>query len=195
MLLNVAMLALCFANPTPAVQTLDAADTLRIERSRGALSIEGWDQLKVEISVAGPDAGAVKAERRGEEIVITTDVPSHDRRKVELTYNIKVPRDSKIVIERAEGGVYIRNIVGDIDAAVHHGQITLSVPEAATYKIEAHAKFGNVYSDFEGDDKRHHLFRHDFTGGADSAAHKLKLQVDYGDIVMMKEAGSKKAGK
>jgi hypothetical protein len=192
MLLNVFALALCFANPTPATQTLDAAGTLRIERPRGELNIEGWDQPKVEISVIGTDAGAGKAERRGDEIVISTNIPPHDRRKADvthngLTYTIKVPRDSKIVIDRGEGGVYLRNIAGDIDATVHHGQVTLSVPEGAAYKITARSRFGNVYSDLGGDDKRRHLFSHTFTGGADSAAHKLDLRVDYGDVVMMKD--------
>jgi hypothetical protein len=187
MLLNAAVLALCFANPTPATQTLDATGTLRIERSLGEVNIEGWDQPKVEISVIGRDAGAVKAERRGDEVVITTNIPPHDRREADLTYNIKVPRESKLVIDRADGGVYVRNIAGDIDAVVHHGQLTLSVPEGAAYKMDAHAKFGDVYSDFEGNDKRRHLFSHMFTGGADSAEHKLDLRVDHGDVVIVKE--------
>lgn len=188
MLLNVAWMALCFANPlptTPAVtQTLDAAGTVRIEHSRGELSVEGWDRPKVEVSIIGRDSGDVKAERRGDEIVISTGNPPHDRRKTDLTYNIKVPRDSRVVIDRADGGVYLTNIAGDIDAGVHHGQITLSVPGGGAYKIEAHSKFGSVYSDFEGNDKRRHLFSHTFTGGTNSAAHKLDLRVDFGDIVI-----------
>lgn len=177
---------LCCAGVRLAAETLDAAGTIHLDHPRGQVYIEAWEQGKVEITVAGPDAGNVKSERHGDEIVISTQIPVHAKRNWELTYTIKAPRDSKIVVDRGVGGVYVNGIAGDIDASVRHGQITLGVPENSEYKVEAHAKLGDVYSELKGEDKRRHLFNHDFAGGADNAAHKLNLRDDCGDIVIQK---------
>jgi Putative adhesin len=193
--LNVLFFTLCLTNPAPATESFDAARTIRIDQPKGEVNIEGWDQPKIEIGVIGAQAGDVKSERRGDEVVVTTNIPSRERRNAGLTYSIKVPRDSKIVIDRGDGGVYVTGVAGDIEASVHHGQITVNVPENAVYNIDAHTKFGSVYSDLAGDDKRRYLFRHDFSGGADSAAHKLQLRVGYGDIVIMKTYSRPKDGK
>lgn len=177
---------LCSSGVRLAAETLDAAGTIHLDHPRGQVYIEAWEQAKVEISVIGSEADHVKSERRGDEIVISTQVPAHVKGNWELTYTIKAPRDSKIVIDRGVGGVYVTGIAGDIDASVRHGQITLGVPGSAEYKVEAHAKLGDVYSELKGEDKRRHLFNHDFSGGADNAAHKLNLRDDCGDIVIQK---------
>jgi hypothetical protein len=181
------------SKPTASVsstETLPAAGTVRVEDPRGELSIEGWDQPQVEITVKKSgrlvEHAQIKSERRGEEIVISTDIPKHDRRDVNVEYKIKAPRDSKIVISQAEGGVYVTGIAGDIDASVHRGQITLSLPENAAYKIDAHTKLGSVYSEFDGNDKRRHLFSHDFDGTANTPTRQLNLRVVFGDIVILK---------
>src|SRR5580700_5301929 len=115
-------------------KTLDAAPagTLHLENSWGAVNIEGWDQPRVEITViksttglfraseaAQRDAGThllehaqIKSDRNGDEILISTQVPRRDRAALNVLYNIRAPRGSKIVIDR--GGVYITGMAGDM---------------------------------------------------------------------------------
>ncbi len=189
-----------FSKPAAGVtstETLPAAATIRFEDPRGELNIEGWDQPQIEVTIAKYgrllDRAQIKSDRRGDEVVISTNIPSHDRRDVSVIYNAKVPRDSKIVIDRGDGGVYVTGVAGDIDASVRYGQITLTVPENGTYAVDAHTKLGNVYSELDGSDKRRHLFSHDFAGSAGSATHKLNLRVGYGDIVITKASGLERA--
>jgi len=75
---------------------------------------------------------------------------------------------------------------------MQHGQITLDLPAEDAFSIDAHAKVGDVYSEFDGNDPRRKL-GHDFIGTAGAAAgaaagpaHQLALQVKVGDIVILK---------
>ena len=125
-------------------------------------------------------------------IVISTSIPEHDRKKVRVEYEIKAPRGMKIEIGRhSEGDVNFVGMTGDIEATTRHGEITIDTPENTRYSIDAHSRYGEVYSDFEGQDRRHGLFHHDFSGGdasgnAADAEHKLLLRAEIGDIVILK---------
>jgi hypothetical protein len=182
-------------------KTLDAAPagTLRLENSRGTVNIEGWDQPRVEITVVKSTTGLfdasdatrhllehaqVKSDRNGDAILISTQVPRHDRSELKVQYFIKAPRESKIVIDHGNGGVYVEGMAGDMQAALGQGQITLTLPENAEYAIDARAKAGDVYSDSGGKNQRHHLLGHGFTNGPAAPAHKLYLRVCFGDIVI-----------
>jgi hypothetical protein len=172
-----------------ATETLSPAGTIHLETPRGEVTIEGWDFPKVEITVTKSgrliEHARIKSERTGEEIVISTEIPSRDRREVTVEYGIKAPRDSKIVIDGTEGGVYVTGIAGDVQASIRRGQITLALPDSA-YQIDAETKLGDVYSDIEGTDRRRRWIGHDFAGGAPASTHKLYLRVGIGDIVIMK---------
>jgi hypothetical protein len=189
-------------------KTLDAAPagTLHLENSRGVVNIEGWDQPRVEITVIKSTTGLfrasdsaqrdaathlleraqIKSERNGDEIRISTQVARHDRSELNVVYNIKAPRDSKIVIDRGNGGVYVTDMAGDMQANMKQGQITLTLPENAEYGIDARANAGEVYSDSGGQEQRHHLLGHSFTNTPATPAHKLYLRVCFGDIVIAK---------
>jgi hypothetical protein len=173
-------------------KTLDAAPsgTLHFENSRGAVNIEGWDQPRVEITVIKSTTGLfhasdpgqreaathvlehaqIKSDRNGDEIRIITQIPRHDRGELNILYSIKAPRDSKIVIDHGNGGVYIAGMAGDIDATLKQGQLTLVLPEDADFSIDARATFGEVYWEGDGQGKRHHFIGHSFTGGPSAAA-------------------------
>jgi hypothetical protein len=184
-------------------QTLDAAraGTLHLENSRGAVNIEGWDQPRVEITVIKSTTGLfhasdaathlldhahIKSDRNGDEILISTQVPRHDRDELRVQYYIKAPRDSKIVIDRGNGSVYVAGMAGDIDTTLKQGQLTLILPENAEYSIDARAKIGDVYWEVDGQEQRHHFLGHGFTNGPATPAHKLYLRVCYGDIMIAK---------
>ena len=177
-------------------KTLDAAvsGTLHFENSRGEVNIEGWDQPKVEITVVRSTEGLyrvsdpaqrdaakqlldriqIQSERRGDETAISTQVSPRDRRKasreVIVEYDIKAPRDSKVVIDAGNGGVYVTGITGDMNATMKQGQLTLALPENAEYSIDARAKIGNVYWEGDGQEQRHHLFGHSFASGHSSSS-------------------------
>ncbi len=187
-------------------KTMDAAPagTLHLENSRGAVNIEGWDQPRVEITVIKSTTGLfhasdaarrllehaqIKSDRKGDEILISTQIPRRNRGELKVQYFIKAPRESKILIDRGNGGVYVTGMAGDMQATLEQGQITLTLPENAEYGIDARAKAGDVYADTDrdsGKEQRHHLLGHSLTGGPASPAHKLYLRVCFGDIVITK---------
>jgi hypothetical protein len=202
-------------------KTLDTAgpgaarSALRFETSRGGVSVEGWDKPQVEITILKSSTGLfdpkqheeatrllnaaqVSAEPMNDAIVISTKIPEHDRKDVRIEYAIKAPRGMKIEVgNHAEGDLSFTGMSGDIEATTRHGQITLDLPGNERYTIDAHTRYGDVYSDFQGQDRRRRLFHHDFTAGASSetatggttagAEHKLLLRAEIGDIVILKE--------
>jgi len=155
--------------------------TVRLKNSTGEITIEGWDQAGVEITTikstkdgyasserekASDDLDGVQiaAERRGDELVITTDFPRHrvfprssllgGTRSFDLAYRIKVPREARLVVDHDGGDVHIDGVMGDIRATARQGEITLRLPEEAPYAIDAKSDLGSVISDFPGTTKR-----------------------------------------
>jgi hypothetical protein len=171
------------------------------------VNIEGWDQPGIEVTVTKstgrifdakqhPAADQllgrvnVKVESKGDQIIVSTAIPKHDRSAVLIDYVIHAPRGTKVEVIHGEAGVFVTGIASDMRVDLHRGQITMSLPPNDTYAIDARASIGDVYSDFEGTDKRRRLgFTHNFTGAAvssSSSAHKLTLGVDVGDVVLLK---------
>ncbi len=187
--------------------TFAAAATIHFDNSRGVVNIEGWDQPGIEVTVTKstgrifdakqhPAADQllgrvnVQAESKGDQIVISTAIPKHDRTAVLVDYVIHAPRGTKVEVSHGEGGVFVTGIASDMQVDLHRGQITMSLPPSDTYAIDAHTTIGDVYSEFEGADRRRRLgFTHDFAGsaaGLSSATHKLTLGVNVGDVVLLK---------
>jgi len=193
-------------------KTLDVGSgvkTISFEGLRGNVTVEGWDKPQVEVTIIKSttglydpkqhpeaklllDAIKVAPETRQDAVVITTNIPEHDRNKVRVEYEVKAPRGMKVEVGRkSEGDVYITGMSADIAVTTRHGTITVDTPAEARYSIDAHTQYGDVFSDFEGQDRRHRLFHHDFTGGdapstATGAENKLLLRAEIGDIVILK---------
>jgi hypothetical protein len=191
-----------------------AGGTLRLEHSVGELTIEGWDQAGAEITTTKStlavysqkdkdkqtrdlDRIQVSTKLQGNELVITTQYPSHlafpfvtglDRvENFYLDYHIKVPRNAKLIVKHDDGEVHIAEVAGSIDASAHQGLIAVSVTGDTPPSIDAKSKFGTINSDFPGTEKAHELFiGHTFIDGGASAAQSLKLRMAYGDIVIGK---------
>ncbi len=170
---------------------LDAAPTIHLVNSRGEVTIEGWDQPSVEVTVIRYamhkgiplDRLQVKSERHGDEIEIRTEAGKDKGRDVLIDYVIKAPRGSKIVMNSAHGGAYVSGITGEIEASLKKGELTLRVANAPA--LDAHTRLGQVYSEFDDQDKRRHGFNHDVT--AQGSGQKLSLKTDCGDIVILKD--------
>jgi hypothetical protein len=142
------------------------------------------------------DGVHVKAERRGNEVVVTTDFSRYRDfpppiRPIginfDLEYHIKVPANAGIVANHDLGDVNIDGLTGDIQVTLLQGTITLHLPEEQKYAIDAKVDFGHVNSDFSGPQKRRHWIIGHWLVSQDSAApHKLNLKVGFGDIVILR---------
>lgn len=174
---------------------------IQVSGSIGELNIEGWDRAEVEIVVTRStfrpdsprdrdlakrqmDAIKVTAERKSPtELAIRTAFPKRGfwagvRRcgpDVQMDYRIRVPRDSRLEIRHAGGGVVVYDVSGAIDASVHTGDILMQLPEAGQYSVDARCRLGGVYSDFPVESKP-------------EPAKRLYLRVGVGGITIQKMA-------
>ena len=162
---------------------LPAGGTVVFRNSTGELTIEGWDQPGVEITTIESAPGAkVSTALEGNDLVIATEFPK--RKRLDLEYLVKVPRNAKLVVEHHAGEIHFDDVAGDIHATLIQGQITLRLPEGQ-YGIDAKSRIGDVISDFPGARKRQHL-GHAFLQDA-QAAHSLYLRNGFGDILILRE--------
>jgi hypothetical protein len=193
--------------------TIATPGSIRLENSFGELDIDGWDRPEVEVTViraterfSSPspheaqhrlDSVQVTAKQAGNDVVISTAYPPRNafthplarRSDIEISYRIKAPRASKLVIAHNNGGVNVSDISGDIHATVINGQITLTLAAAGQYAIDAKSTIGDVYSDFEGRAQRRQIVGEDFGRAGTAPATNLYLRVRLGDILIQKLHG------
>jgi hypothetical protein len=190
--------------------------TLKMLKSTGDLTIEGWDRADMEVTTVqstksyhpGDRKAAEKSldriklvtARQGNEVSITTEFPKHALpmrlfrgvSAFELHYVIKVPRNAKLIIEHDSGNVYIDDIAGDVHVTNGIGQITMHMPQDRDYAIDAKTGVGAVDSDFAGPEHgRWFDLGHSFVSGGLSeapsgGAQKLYARIGVGDIAIMK---------
>ncbi len=191
---------------------LPAGGVVRLKNSTGELRIEGWDQPGVEVTtikstkLAYPAAGAdrehashmldevkVSVTRDGNDVVIGTVYPRHRRflprpsvgdRDFNLEYLVRVPRNTNLIVDHDAGEIHFDNLAGNIHATMNQGTITLRLPMAGQYSIDAGSRIGDVTSDFPGATTRRH-FGHAFLQPA-QAPHNLYLRTGYGDIIILR---------
>lgn len=190
-----------------------AAATIRLENSFGEIDVDGWDLLKVEVTVTKSaedradqkgraktrlDAVQVDVKHNEGDTIISTVYPkltgmSHmfgRRGDVSISYRIHAPRGAKLIVDHNRGGLNVAGITADIHAIVDRGQITL-VLAGGPYALDAQCKVGKVYSDFEGHDQRRHLFGEVFDHAG--ASTNLYLRTAFGDIMILKPNGTVRA--
>jgi hypothetical protein len=181
---------------------------LRLDNSIGQVNIQGWTKPDVEVTIikstkseydsAKREEGAKELEgikttfsRKNEEIVLATEFkkggfpPFETRPPVDVIYQIRMPRDGRLVVAQDTGSVNLSQLSGDIQVTVHKGSITAMVPGDAQYSLDAKSKFGTVTSNLAK--PLHGLF---FLGeqldyDTPKKAHKLYLRAKFGDIVIV----------
>lgn len=150
--------------------------TIHIDNSYGYLTVEGWDEPAVELTVVKstgrfynpsrqqlaeqPFADVrVTAERRSDrELAISTVPPVHHRwvslrnarRGVILEYQVHVPRDTRLIIRHDYGYVWVSDVAGDLDVHSHTGDMIVMLPDTGAYAIDARTRLGSVSSDVMG---------------------------------------------
>ncbi len=177
--------------------------TIRFEGSYGSLIVDGWDQPQIEVTVTKSmpyyyekDRGAKNLERvkvsavrkSPTEATISTVLPSHNNPfssstgSVRMDYQVHVPRDSHLVIHHGSGYVMISNVSGEIEAKASRGDIMVLESGPGPYNIDAKSTFGNVLSDFTGDDHSQHLVGERFTEA--NAGQRIYLRMGFGGITI-----------
>jgi hypothetical protein len=189
------------------------AGAIRLKNSFGEVDIDGWDRPEVEVTVVRSsehlydakdraeaqrslESAQIRAKQDGNDIVLSTAyLPGNgphrlsQRSEVGISYRIKAPRASKLIIDHNSGGVNVSDISGDIHATVINGQITLALAAGRQYAIDSRCKIGDVYSDFEGHYQRKHLLGKEFGRQSTASATNLYLRVRFGDIMILKLHG------
>jgi hypothetical protein len=143
------------------------------------------------------DSVQVTAKQAGNDVVISTAYPPRNffthplarRSDVEISYRIKAPRASKLIVAHNNGGVNASDISGDIHATVINGQITLTLDGTGHYAIDAQSTIGDIYSDFDGHSQRRQIVGEEFGRPGTAPVTNLYLRVRLGDILIQKLHG------
>jgi hypothetical protein len=195
-------------------ESVDAAPvgTLRIDGSWGYLSVDGWDESRVDIAVTKSTdrfykpAQEAEAKRRLDlihvavghpspsEVVITTTrakrakwprpLPSGNKEHVTVEYRIRAPRDSKLIVHHDTGYVWISDIKGPIDAISQTGDMIVMLPGPAQYAIDARSKMGGVFSEIQGDGLNQFLIGTRFVRPGEVPSTRVYLRMGRGNITI-----------
>jgi hypothetical protein len=181
--------------------------TIRFNDSFGDLYVEGWDQPQVEMTFIKsfedyepPKNAAEQLERvkfttehpSPNELLIGTTIPSHGffrhpfggKGPVTVRYELRVPRDSHLVIHHGGGNILIGNVTGGIEATNREGDIMLMLPSSGSYSIDAKSKMGTVTSDFAGKAHIRHFIGERYTGADANSQRQIFLRVRFGGITI-----------
>jgi hypothetical protein len=179
----------------PHTETLDFAPggTIRIDRADGYVSIEAWDEPKVEITTGETAKARITASHpSASELVIQTDLTHHPNfaKRVahvgihaDADYVIRVPRNSRLIVTHANGYLGITGVAGDIEAHDRRGDIVLMLPDLAKYEIDARTKIGVVTSDENGKMSNRRITGETFAAGSQQTRH-LRLRMGFGGITI-----------
>jgi hypothetical protein len=179
---------------------LAANGTIYLKNAAGDVTIEAWEQPRVEVTVIkwAPDPKllekiSVTAEARPNALDIVSKYPKFSwiERPVrwtlnfDLQYRIKAPKTAKLVIDGYQGQVNVSGMSGDIHASNGDGDIFLLMPDG-NYTIHARTKIGAINSDFPGKQRQNALlFGHDFVSNGKSGS-KLDLNIGTGTVMVLK---------
>jgi len=190
-----------------------AGGTVRIENSYGYLTVEGWDEPEVEISVTKSTDSFYKPDhmqqavgrldrvrvstepRSGKEFVISTNPargkllvvswPFPRKRGVTAEYKIHVPRDSRLEIHHDNGYIWVSDVTGDIQIGSHTGDMIVALPVPGSYSIDAKTGMGSIYSDFVGKGNKLFLVGSHFGYTDQSQARQVRLRMGRGCISIL----------
>jgi hypothetical protein len=181
--------------------------TIRFNNSFGDLYVEGWDQPQVEMTLIKsfqnydpPKNAAEHLERvrfttehpSANELAIGTAIPSRSffrhpfggKRDVTVRYELRVPRDSHLIVHHGGGNILIGNVTGGIEATNREGDIVLMLPSPGPYSIDAKSKMGTVASDFAGKAHVRYFIGERFVGADANSTHRIFLRVGFGGIII-----------
>ena len=171
----------------------------------GEVRVEGWDRPEVLITITksletnGTPADRAKKQERLNQVKVvatrkspgiliissTAPLPLHSR--IQLTYDIKVPRESDLRINFHAGKVSSKNVLGDISITERFGEISVVLPEGE-YAIDAKSRVGDVSSEFPVNGRRPHLVGATARSTGIVETPSVFLRVVFGHIMITKVA-------
>jgi len=125
-------------------RTIDAADDGHVEVSNisGAISMEGWNQSKVEVTgTIGRDVKELIIERDGDEVLIKVKLPRGSSSASDANLHIKVPRNSSINVGTVSADIDVTEIAGEQSLHTVSGNVTT---ESAGAEMSAESVSGDV---------------------------------------------------
>jgi hypothetical protein len=161
---------------TRTTQTIDfgPGGEIQLDETFGDVTIAGWDKPEVELTVwkgtkklYGPEeqAQALKALERfsiamskksEHRLLISAVAPSSNLlgqllkggANLELSFKLKVPLASNLVIKHKAGDVNVNNIKGNISISNRVGDVALELSGKEKYLVDAKCRLGEVRSAF-----------------------------------------------
>jgi hypothetical protein len=175
-------------------ETVDFAPggTIRFNNSFGELYVEGWDRPQVEMTFIRSRVRITTEHPSANELAISTVIPSHSflrhpfggKGDVTVRYELRVPRDSHLIIHHGGGNILVGNVTGSVEATNRNGDILLMLPGPGPYSIDAKSKMGTVTSDFAGKTHVRHFIGEGFASADVSAPRRIFLRVGFGGITI-----------
>ena len=130
-------------------RTIDAAADGHVEVSNisGAITIEGWDQSKVEVTgTIGRDVKELIVERDGDDVSIKVKLPRGSSSASDADLLIRVPEDSSINVGTVSADIDVTDVNGEQSLHTVSGNVTT---EASGEDVSAESVSGDV--DVKGD--------------------------------------------
>lgn len=182
--------------------------TISFNNSFGDLYVEGWDQPQVEMTLIKslqdeyelPKDAAARLDRvkfttehpSPTELTIGTIIPHTSffrhpfggKGDVTVRYELRVPRDSHLVIHHGGGNILIGNVTAGIEATNREGDIVLMLPSPGPYSIDAKSKMGTVISDYAGKAHVRYFIGERFTGSDANSPRHIFLRTGFGGITI-----------
>ncbi|MBV8856908.1 MAG: DUF4097 family beta strand repeat protein [Acidobacteria bacterium] len=187
--------------------------TLNLQGTWGEVTVEGWDQPFVEITLDKTtnkkyapknEAQAQKALAKfgytvkkdsAASITLAGFQPSSNlltrpfggKSAVKLVYTIKVPRRSNVNIDHSMGVVAVNDVSGDLAVKNRIGEVSLKLPENGQFTVDARSKVGDVSSSarFLGDNGREHVVGQKLVSRQDEReSHRVFVRVQVGAITV-----------
>ena len=126
------------------------------------------------------------------ELAIGTTTPSHNffrhpfggKGPVTVRYELRVPRDSRLIIHHRGGNILVGNVTGGVEATDRNGDIVLMLPGPGPYAIDARSKMGTVSCDFAGKAHVRYLIGDRFAGASGNSPRRIFLRVGFGGITI-----------
>lgn len=187
--------------------------TIRLNGSYGYLSVDGWDEPQIEITITTSTDRFYKPSQQEEakrrlglirivterpsntELSITTirpsrngnwapPLPSTTKSGVTVEYQIHVPRDSRLVIHHDTGYVWVSDVTGDIEATSHTGDMIVMLPTPGLYSIDAKSRLGSIASDFAGAGLSQFVVGTRFSRTGEGPSRRVYLRMGRGSITV-----------
>jgi hypothetical protein len=187
--------------------------TIRLNDSYGYLSVDGWDEPQVEVTITKStdrfykpgqqeegkrrlELIRVTTERRSDtELSITTIRPSRNgtwspplppttKAGVTVEYQIRVPRDSRLLIHHDTGYVWVSDVTGNIETTSHTGDMVVMLPSSGSFSIDAKSRLGSITSDFAGAGVKEFVVGTRFIRAGEDPSHRVYLRIGRGNITI-----------